>query len=62
LKVIAQNIRRFVNYFIIEQGKVEEFAQAIGDPNPVYGNLKAVKQQGYKNTITPPAFGVCIEM
>ncbi|GAB6273470.1 MAG: MaoC family dehydratase N-terminal domain-containing protein [Peptococcaceae bacterium] len=48
--------------FVVEQGKIREFVQAVGDPNPVYVNSEAARQEGYQNVIAPPTFGVCIEM
>jgi len=47
--------------FPVEQGKIKEFVQAIGDTNPVYVSSEVAKQQGYRNVITPPTFGSCIE-
>ena len=47
--------------FPIEQGKIKEFVQAIGDTNPVYVSSEAAVQKGHKNIITPPTFGSCIE-
>lgn len=36
--------------------KIREFAQAIGDPNPVYVDEVAAKEAGYADIIAPPTF------
>ena len=42
--------------------KIREFAEAIGDPNPVYRDPEAAKQFGHPDVITPPTFPVVISM
>ena len=40
----------------VERGAVLKFAEAIGDPNPVYRDDKAARQSGHRATIAPPTF------
>ncbi|WP_243292451.1 MaoC family dehydratase N-terminal domain-containing protein [Bacillus sp. FJAT-47783] len=48
--------------FSIERGKIKEFALAIGDPNPIYYDIKNAKEEGYRDIPVPPTFATCIEM
>jgi acyl dehydratase len=36
--------------------KIKEFADAIGDPNPLYRDQDAAKAAGYPDVIAPPTF------
>lgn len=36
--------------------KIKEFAEAIGDTNPVYVDAEAAKAHGYPDVIAPPTF------
>ena len=36
--------------------KIAEFADAIGDPNPVYRDRAAARAAGYPDVIAPPTF------
>jgi len=36
--------------------KIREFAEALGDPNPVYTDPEAAKALGYSDVIAPPTF------
>jgi acyl dehydratase len=40
----------------VERGKIREFAQAIGDLNPIYHDREAAISAGYKDTPAPPTF------
>ncbi|MEP9350670.1 MaoC family dehydratase N-terminal domain-containing protein [Xanthobacter sp. KR7-225] len=40
----------------IEKGAVRRFADAIGDPNPVYRDLAAARAQGFAGIVAPPTF------
>lgn len=40
--------------------KIREFAEAIGDPNPVYVDPKAAAELGYPDVIAPPTFAIVI--
>jgi acyl dehydratase len=42
--------------------KIMEYAQAIGDPNPLYRDLDAARQAGYPDLIAPPAFAVVVAL
>jgi acyl dehydratase len=38
--------------------KIREFAEAIGDANPVYRDREAARAQGHPDVIAPPTFAV----
>ncbi len=40
--------------------KIREFAQAIGDPNPVYRDADAARAAGYPAVIAPPTFAIIV--
>jgi acyl dehydratase len=40
--------------FRVERGKIKEFADAIGDPNPVYRDPEAAKRAGLPGIPAPP--------
>jgi acyl dehydratase len=42
--------------------KIAEFAEAIGDPNPLYTDRAAAQAAGYADVIAPPTFPVVITM
>ncbi|HEX7266927.1 MAG TPA: MaoC family dehydratase N-terminal domain-containing protein [Streptosporangiaceae bacterium] len=42
--------------------KVAEFADAIGDPNPVFRDRAAAQAAGYPDVIAPPTFAVVVAM
>lgn len=42
--------------FEVERGKIREFAQAIGDTNPIYYKLEAAQAAGYRDIPIPPTF------
>ena len=44
--------------FPVEEGKVREFALAIGDPNPVYRDREAALAAGHPAIPAPPTFVV----
>ena len=41
---------------VVEKGAVEKFAEAIGDPNPLYVDEEAAEASRYGGLITPPTF------
>jgi acyl dehydratase len=43
-------------------GKIREFADAIGDPNPVYRDAAAAKAAGYRDVIAPPTFATILNI
>jgi acyl dehydratase len=46
----------------VSRVKLREFAEAIGDPNPLYTSREAAQKAGYPDVIAPPTFGVVIAM
>lgn len=48
--------------FVVERGKIREFVQAVGDPNPVYVDKGYAVKEGYADVIAPPTFGICIDL
>ena len=42
--------------------KIREFADAIGDPNPVYRDVEAARALGYPDVIAPPTFPILLSM
>ena len=42
--------------------KIMEYAQAIGDPNPIYRDVDAARQAGYPDVIAPPTFAVVMAL
>ncbi|KQL54014.1 hypothetical protein AN964_11230 [Heyndrickxia shackletonii] len=51
-----------VRSFTVERGKIKEFAMAIGDENPLYYDVGAAKEQGFRDIPIPPTFPTVIEM
>lgn len=41
---------------LVERGAVRKFAEAIGDPNPLYVDGEAAKRSRYGGLIAPPTF------
>jgi acyl dehydratase len=46
----------------VSRVKVAEFADAIGDPNPVFHDRAAARAAGYPDVIAPPTFAVVVAM
>jgi acyl dehydratase len=46
----------------VSRVKIAEFADAIGDPNPLYRDVAAAKAAGYSDVIAPPTFPIVITM
>lgn len=46
----------------VSRVKISEFAEAIGDPDPVYRDRAAARQAGYLDVIAPPTFAVVVVM
>jgi acyl dehydratase len=42
--------------------KIREFAEAIGDPNPVYQDVEAARALGHPDVIAPPTFPIVLSM
>jgi len=46
----------------VSRVKISEFADAIGDPNPLYRDRAAAQDAGYPDVIAPPTFAIVISM
>jgi acyl dehydratase len=46
----------------VSRVKIAEFADAIGDPNPVYRDRAAAAAAGYPDVIAPPTFPIVVTM
>ena len=42
--------------------KIREFADAIGDPNPIYRDRAAAQALGYADVIAPPTFAITLTL
>ncbi len=46
----------------VSRVKIAEFADAIGDPNPLYRDRAAAQAAGFPDVIAPPTFAIVISM
>jgi acyl dehydratase len=46
----------------VSRVKIAEFADAIGDPNPLYRDRAAAQAAGFRDVIAPPTFAIVISM
>lgn len=46
----------------VSRVKIGEFADAIGDPNPLYRDQAAARSAGHRDVIAPPTFAVVLSM
>jgi acyl dehydratase len=44
----------------VSRVKIAEFADAIGDPNPIYRDRAAAEKAGYRDVVAPPTFPIVI--
>jgi acyl dehydratase len=44
----------------VSRVKIAEFADAIGDPDPLYRDAEAARTAGYPDVIAPPTFAVAV--
>jgi acyl dehydratase len=44
----------------IERGHIRRFAEAIGDPNPIYYDEAAARDAGYPRIPAPPTFAIAL--
>ncbi|GAA2794742.1 MaoC family dehydratase N-terminal domain-containing protein [Saccharopolyspora taberi] len=44
----------------VTRGKIREFAEAIGDPNPAYRSVRAARALGHPDLVAPPTFPIVI--
>ena len=42
--------------------KIREFAEAVGDPNPVYRDPEAARAAGHRDVIAPPTFAIVLTL
>ena len=42
--------------FLIERGKIKEFARALGDKNPIYVDEELAKSMGFRSIPAPPTY------
>jgi acyl dehydratase len=40
----------------VEKGAIRRFAEAVGDPNPIYADEAAARAAGYPGLVAPPTF------
>jgi len=50
------------NPYEVGREKIAEFADAIGDPNPVFRDAEAAKAAGHPDVIAPPTFPIVVTM
>lgn len=53
-RVIGKNYPPALNE--VEKGAIRRFAEALGDPNPIYHDEEAARAAGYRSLIAPPSF------
>jgi acyl dehydratase len=46
----------------VSREKVRDFAEAIGDDNPVYRDAEAAKAAGHPDVIAPPTFAIAVTL
>jgi acyl dehydratase len=46
--------------YLVSREKIREFAEAIGDPSPVYRSAEAARAVGHPEVIAPPTFLVIV--
>ncbi|QKG24794.1 MaoC family dehydratase N-terminal domain-containing protein [Actinomadura verrucosospora] len=46
----------------VSRVKIREFADAIGDPNPIYRDREAAKAAGHPDVIAPPTFPIVVSL
>ena len=61
-EIITEEIKKRIGvesepvYFDVEKGHIRRFAEAIGDPNPLYTDEKYARKTKYGTIIAPPTF------
>jgi acyl dehydratase len=48
--------------YYVSREKIREFADAIGDPNPVYRDVAAARAAGHPDLIAPPTFPTIVNI
>ncbi|GAX88444.1 MaoC family dehydratase N-terminal domain-containing protein [Effusibacillus lacus] len=59
-KFIGQEFEPYT--FQVEQGKIKEFVQAIGDGNPIYTDREQAVAAGFRDVTVPPTFATVIDL
>lgn len=60
--VISEEFRRLVGVeaepevWEVEKGHIRRFAQAVGDPNPLWQDVEYARNSRYGNIVAPPTF------
>jgi acyl dehydratase len=44
----------------VEKGAIRRFAEALGDPNPIYVDELAARAAGYPSLVAPPTFPIAL--
>ena len=44
----------------VEKGAIRRFAEALGDPNPIYVDEEAARAAGYPALVAPPTFAAAL--
>ncbi|MBU1670234.1 MAG: MaoC family dehydratase N-terminal domain-containing protein [Actinobacteria bacterium] len=42
--------------FLVERGKIKEFARALGDRNPIYTDIEVARRVGFEAVPAPPTY------
>ncbi|HVA90632.1 MAG TPA: MaoC family dehydratase N-terminal domain-containing protein [Chloroflexota bacterium] len=58
-ELLGARSRPAINW--IERGAVRRFAEAIGDPHPLYLDEEAAKRSRHGGLIAPPTFGITLD-
>ena len=48
--------KKYTFTWLVERGKIRQFAEAIGDDNPIYKDAEVAQKQGYKDIVAMPTF------
>jgi acyl dehydratase len=48
--------------FIVDRDRVTQFADAIGDDNPIYRDAAAAKEAGFDEQVAPPTFPTVLQI
>lgn len=48
--------------YLVGREKVREFADAVGDPNPVFHDVTSARARGYGDVLAPPTFAIVMSM
>ena len=60
--VVTDNLKKLIGQVqatsvnLIEQGAIQRYASAVGDPNPLYNNVEYAKSSEWGRLMAPPSF------